>query len=185
MARPGGGFRRGGARRCRRVLCGQFGLQRLHELAQQLLRHLLQHAAAELGQLADDLQIGVDGDAGSLPVRVQLGGDRGGRVSGAPGLLALAVDDRAMRVAVQFDEAHLAAELAGDRPDLDLDLAEVVVALVAGQLRARHQRDHLLQVAQHVPGLLDGRADGELVGDLHAVVLSFAAVLRLRSTLRP
>ena len=138
-----------------------------------------------MGQLAGDLQVGVDRDGGALPLLVQLRGDGGRRVAGSARFLALGVDDGAVLAAVLFDETHLTAELAGDGADLDLDLAEVVVALVAGQLRPRHQWDHLLQVAQHVPRLLDGGADGELVGDLHAVVLSFAAVLRLRSTLRP
>ena len=53
-------------------------------------------------------------------------------------------------------------------PTLTLTLPRHVVTLAAGQLRARHQRDHLLQIGEDVPGLLDRRADGELVGDLHA-----------------
>ncbi|CFS44132.1 Uncharacterised protein [Mycobacterium tuberculosis] len=52
-----------------------------------------------------------------------------------------------MLVAVLLDKVHLAAELAGDRPNLDLDLTEVLVALMADQLGSRHQRNHLLQVA--------------------------------------
>jgi hypothetical protein len=120
------------------ALGGQLRLQRLHELAQQFFRDLLQHSAAELGQLADDLQVGVDGDVGALTRLVQLGSHRGGRVAGAARLLALAVDDRAVLAAVLFDEPHFAGEFAGDRPDLDLDLAEVVVAFMADQLRPGH-----------------------------------------------
>jgi hypothetical protein len=106
---------------------------------------------------------------GALPGLAQLGGDRGRCIAGAARLLALAVNDRAVLVTVLLNEADLAAEFAGDWPNLHLDLAEVVVAFMADQLRPRHQRDHLLQIAQHVPGLVDRRADGELVGDLHAL----------------
>ena len=160
------------------ILGGQFGFQGIHELAQQLLRHLLQHSAPELSKLADDLQVGVDADIRATPVLVQLGGDRGGRVAGPARLLALAVDNRAVLVAVLLDETHLAAEFTGDGPDLDFDFAEVFVAFMADQRRTGHQRNHLLQVAQHVPGLLDRRADGELVGDLHSVVPLMCGCIR-------
>ena len=96
--------------------------------------------------------------------------DRGGRVAGPARLLALAVDDRAVLVAVLLDETHLAAEFTGDGPDLDFDFSEVFVAFMADQRRTGHQRNHLLQVAQHVHLLDDRHADGELVGDLHTVV---------------
>lgn len=78
---------------------------------------------------------------------VQLGSDRGGRVAGTARLLAFGVENGAVLVAVLLDKVHLAAELAGDRPNLDLDLTEVLVALMADQLGSRHQRNHLLQVA--------------------------------------
>ena len=79
-------------------------------------------------------------------------GDGGGSVAGPARLPAAGVDDGAARLAVSFDEVRLAAELAGDRSDLHLDLAEVVVAFLADQLRTGHQRDHLLEIGQHIPG---------------------------------
>ena len=168
-------FRRG---RC--VVGSQLRLERLDELAEQLFRNLLQHTAAELGELADDLQVGVYGDPGVIARVVQLGGDGRGRVAGAARLLALAVDDGAVLVTILFDEVHLAAELTGHRAHLDLDLAEHVVAVTARHLRSRHQRDDLLEIGEHIPGVLDRDTDGELVGDLHRAFLSGGAVLRER-----
>ena len=52
---------------------GELRLERFDELAEQLLGNLLQHAAAELGELADHLQIGVDGDAGVITARRAVG----------------------------------------------------------------------------------------------------------------
>lgn len=68
------------------------------ELTQQLLLHLLQHAAAEWGQHSYYLQIGFNSDVGTLPRLVQLGGDRGGRVVSTARLLAPAINDRAVLV---------------------------------------------------------------------------------------
>ena len=115
--------------------------------------NLLQHSAAELRQLADDLQVGVDLDPGWSPAReVARYGRR--RVAGATRLLALGVDDRAVRVPVLLDETHLASELAAQRPTLTLTLPSDVVTVAAGHLRTRHQRDHLLEVGEHVPRLV-------------------------------
>ena len=59
----------------------QLAFEALDELAEQLRRHLLDHAAAELGQLAGDLQVGVDGDHRAVAVGAQLRGDQRRRVA--------------------------------------------------------------------------------------------------------
>src|SRR4029077_3719997 len=132
-----------------------------------LLRYLLQHAAAELGELADDLEVGVDRDPAAVPGFVHTESDGGSGISGPAGLPAAGVHHTAARLTVSLHEVCLAAELAGDRSDLHLDLAEVVVTFLADQLRTRHQRDHLLEIGQHLPSPFCRRAHGELVGDLH------------------
>jgi hypothetical protein len=93
--------------------------------------------------------------------------DRGRGVAGAPRFLAAAVDQRAVRGLVALHEVRLAAELARDRSDLDLDLAEEVVALMTDQLRARHQRDHLLHIGQD----LQARSIGTLTVNSLAIFM--------------
>ena len=75
-----------GSRRSRST--DQLVLQLIDELAQQFLRDLLDHAAAELRQFADDLDIAVHRDASLLTGLVQLQGDGGRSVLTSAGLLA-------------------------------------------------------------------------------------------------
>ena len=57
--------------------------------------------------------------------------------------------------------------LRGDRADLHLHDAAVLVALDLLQLRPGHARCDSLDVEEDPPRLLDGDVDTELVGDLH------------------
>ena len=93
-----------------------------------------------MGKLADDLEVGVDGDAGALPVLAQLGGDRGGGVAGAPRFLALAVDDRAVRVAVQLDEEELRRRADYTLVNINLGELEYEVARLDKLLRDENRK---------------------------------------------
>ena len=68
---------------------------------------------------------------------------------------------------VQLDEGGLALVLGGDRADLDLHDAPVLVALDLLELGARKARSDALDVGEDLPGLVDRHAHVELVGQLH------------------
>src|SRR5262249_22076807 len=89
----------------------------------------------------------------------------------ASGVAALGLDDDPARGLVGLDDARRALVLGGDGPDLDLDDAPELVALDLLELRPGHARRDALDVAQHVPGLLEGDLHPDLFFDLHAWIL--------------
>ena len=64
-------------------------LEVVGELAQQLARHVGHHAAAELRDLAGDVEVGVDVDRGAVAVGDERRDDGGRRVALAAGVAAL------------------------------------------------------------------------------------------------
>jgi hypothetical protein len=70
-----------------------------------------------------------------------------------------------VRGVVALDEAGGAAVLGGDRPDFDLDFAEVGVAVDASQPGAREAEGDPGDVDQRLPGPLKRCLDGELILD--------------------
>src|SRR3954463_1565002 len=73
-----------------------------------------------------------------------------------------------MRGVVLGEELGLAVVRHGDRADLHLDRAREVVAVDRGQRGAGHARCDALHVEQHLPRLVDGDGNGELVLEVHA-----------------
>ena len=77
------------------------------------------------------------------------------------------VDHDAASRLVDLGELRRALVLRGDRADLHLHDAAVLVALDLLQLRAGQARRDALDVEQHLPRVLDRRAHSEAVCDLH------------------
>ena len=94
----------------------------------------------------------------AVAVGRERGGDRGVGVALAPGVAPLGPQHRPVRVVVALDEPGRALVLGGDRADLDLDDAPVLVALDLLELGARHARGDELDVGEHRPRPLDGHA---------------------------
>ena len=78
----------------------------------------------------------------------------------------------------RLDERGRALVLGGDRADLDLDDAAVLVALDLLELGAGHARGDALDVGEHLPGPLDGHPHPELVGQLHGITSGRLQVAR-------
>ena len=139
----------------------------LHELAHQLRRHVGEHPAPELRDLAGDRQVGVHVDARATTVfghrhdDLRLGVALPARV--APGRVQ---HDAAGRF-VDLGQLGRALVLRGDRPDLDLHDAAVVVAFDLLQFGARQAGRDALDVEQHLPGLVERTVHSEVVADFH------------------
>ena len=140
---------------------------RLAALVQDLAAHLGHQPAPELRRLAGDLQVRVHlrGGAGALVGERHGHGGRGGAV--AAGVLAAGVDDDLAARGVDLLERSLALVQQGDRAELHLHRAGELVALGAGQRRARHAGRDLLRVDHRRPGHVDRDRDGEVVLHLH------------------
>ena len=115
------------------------------------------HAPAELGGPAGDRQVGHDLHPGAVTLRFERGGDGGVGVALAPRVAALGAQDRLVAGVVLLDERRLALVLGGDRADLHLDDAAVLVAVDLLQLGARHAGRDALHVGEQLPGLVDLR----------------------------
>src|SRR5205807_6144694 len=68
-----------------------------------------------------------------------------------------------------LDQPGCALVLGGDRTDLDLDDAAVLVALDLLELGAGHARGDALDVGEHGPRPIGRGADPELVVQLHCL----------------
>src|SRR5690349_2430709 len=68
---------------------------------------------------------------------------------------------------VDFGELRRALVLRGDRTDLHLDDAAILVAVDFLELRAGKTRRDSLDVEKHLPRVVDGSAHSEAVCDLH------------------
>src|ERR1700752_3056080 len=105
----------------------------------------------------------------AIAVGMHLSSHHGSRVARPARLPPPGVDDGLTMLAVDVDEVRLAGELTCHGTDFHLDLAEVVVAFAADQLRPGHQRHYLRQVGEHVPGIVHRNANREFVGDPHSL----------------
>ena len=83
-------------------------------------------------------------------------------------------------VGVERQELGLALVLRGDRADLHLHDAAVLVALDLLELRAGQARGDPLDVGEHGPGPLDGQRHAEVVGQLHRSRSSTVSMSSLR-----
>ena len=96
------------------------------------------------------------------PSADERGGDGGRRVALAARVAALGLEHHlAVGLVGLLDLGH-ALVLRGDRADLDLHGAAVLVALDLGELRAGQARGDALEIEEHLPRLLDGHLDPEL-----------------------
>ncbi len=82
------------------------GVEALHELAQELRRHVGHDPAAELCDLARHLEIGVDADRGGVAVGCQRCGDGRVRVALTARVAALGADHDPVRRLVRLDDAR-------------------------------------------------------------------------------
>ena len=108
-------------------------------------------------------EVGDDVDLGARAFGRHRHDDRRLRVALPARVAARRVDhDAAVRL-VDLGERRRALVLRGDRPDLHLHDAAVLVALDLLQLRAGQARRDALDVEQHLPGVVDRRAHSEAV----------------------
>ena len=134
------------------------------ELVHQLLADVAHDSPAELGDLAGDVQVGLDDALGRTGVdRFELRGDQGAGVALAGGVAALALQHGAVGRVVALDEVGLALERSRDRTELDLHDAAEHVAFDLLQLGAGHARGDALDVGEHGPGLIDRPMHREFV----------------------
>ena len=138
-----------------------------HELVEQLGAHVGQHAAAELRHATGDGEVGGDGDRRALAIGREGGGDGGVGVALTAGLAALGPEHGHVLLGVEREELGLALVLGGDRPDLHLHDAAVLVALDLLELGAGEARGDALHVGEHGPCPLDRQRHAEVVGQLH------------------
>ena len=119
----------------------ELAFEALDELGEQLGADLGDHAPSELGHLALDRDVAVDDDmgrdAGPVSRLGHRGGDDGVGAALATGVATLGLEDDLAVVDVLFEEDGRALVLRGDRADLHLDDAAVLVALDLLELRAR------------------------------------------------
>src|SRR5439155_865747 len=140
------------------------GVQALEALRHDRARRCLEQPLADAGDLAADLRVGVVEHARGLARRLEL--DRRGRLDEAR--RAATVDDH--RVAHRLDlvlEIDLAGEVALDRPDLDLDLADVVAVDELELLAPRHDGGQDHRIEQRAPHLVDGGLEQIVTCELH------------------
>ena len=101
------------------------------------------------------------------PSGVERGGDRGAGVALAARVAPFGAQHGAVARFVELLEHGLALVLRGDRSDLDLHDAAVLVALDLLELRTRHARGDALDVGEDRPGRRRWNGDTEVVGQLH------------------
>src|SRR5207245_4223074 len=113
--------------------------------------------------------------ARAVAISFERGGDRRRRIALTARVASLSADDSAMHAVVTLLERRRALVLGGDRSDLDLHDAAVLVALHFLQLGARHARRDALEVGEHGPGLIDRHAHREIVRQLHVARSSWVS----------
>src|SRR5918997_19274 len=161
-----------GRRRARRSgpffgAAGDLLLQAVGELVEHLGRHVLGDAPPELGRAPGKLHVGLDIDPGTVALFMQ-GRDDGRRGRAlAAGVAARGIQDGPAVLLVGLLELCRALVVGGDRADLDLHRALVLVALGPLYGRPRQARRYPFEVQHDVPGLLNRDAHRELVVHLH------------------
>src|SRR5690606_25503815 len=118
------------------------------ELAEELLRDLLDHAAAELRELPDELNLGLDADLGGAALAGRDAAGHGhARRARALRVLPLARHADAVVLLIHLRQLGLALVARGDRPDLDAHAAEEgALVLRLDQLGAGEALNDLVRV---------------------------------------
>src|SRR5690606_23829046 len=139
----------------------------LGELAEELLRDLLDHAAAELRELPDELDLGLDADLGAAVVAGRdVAGHGHARRARALRVLPLARHADAVVLLIHLRQLGPTLVARADRADLDAYAAEEgALVLRLDQLGTGQTLHDPVRVEQEAPHVLDGRIDTERILD--------------------